>query len=242
MSCRRICRELLWLTRFGEVGVDSAPHLEHLSGCRPCRDEVGFDRAMVQQLREALLARVADADPSPTAWANIVARAQAPESPRVRLREWSTALVARLRVATGVAFTGLALILTLNTQIVPAGGPGSGETASSTDAIGDSALLAGLRASGRPTPATPARLPLDRGFASTQVPAQRLEPFVPPAIGTQVAAPQKEEPAVEEEPADSFVLVFELIEQPAPAVPAEEPETVPEPGPTPLTREPGEPS
>ena len=64
MSCRRTCRELLWLTRFGEFGPSSAPHLEHLSGCRSCRDEVGFDRAMVQQLRLALAVRVTSDTPS----------------------------------------------------------------------------------------------------------------------------------------------------------------------------------
>src|SRR5919112_2580235 len=121
MSCHRVCRELLWLARFGEFPPDSAPHLDHLSGCSACRDEIGFDRAMVQRLREALAARVADASPSPTTWERIVARAQAPEPASVRLWEWSTALVARLRIATGMAFASLALILALNTQLVPAG-------------------------------------------------------------------------------------------------------------------------
>jgi hypothetical protein len=161
----------------------------------------------------------------------------------VRVWEWSTALVARLRVATGMAFAGLALILTLNTQIVAPGAPTATGPASSTDAIGDSALLGGARPTGGSAARGSDRVPLDRGFGSTQVPAQRLEPFVPPGIGTQVAAPAEAEPAVPEEPADAFVLVFELIEQPAPAAPAEEgADDVPEPGPTPLTREPGEPS
>lgn len=121
MSCRRICRELLWLARFGELGPSSAPHLEHLSSCRACRDEVGFDRAMVEQLRRALAARIEHASPSPTAWDAILARARTPEPPPARrLWEWSAALVSRLRVATAVAGTGLALVLALNMEIVPA--------------------------------------------------------------------------------------------------------------------------
>ena len=238
MSCRRICRELLWLTRFGEVDVDSAPHLDHLSHCRACRDEVGFDRAMVQRLREALLARVADASPSETAWANIVARAQAPEPPRVRLWEWSTALVARLRVATAMAFAAFALILTLNTELVPVGGQ-----ASSTDAAGGSALVGdGTSASGqgRSLPQRSSVAPVQNPRPAPG-PPQRLEPTLPPAIVSQTsAAPEQAEEATEE-PTNAFVLVFELIEQPAPAALLEE-EPVPEPGPTPLDREPGEPS
>ncbi len=126
MRCRRICRELLWLARFGEFGPSSQPHLEHLAACRACRDEVGFDRAMVEQLRIALAARIDGATPSPSAWDRILARAQDPE-PRVgeRLWGWSTSMVSRLRFATAMAGTGLALILALNTQIVPLGLPAS---------------------------------------------------------------------------------------------------------------------
>lgn len=238
MSCRRICRELLWLTRFGEIGVDSAPHLEHLSGCRACRDEVGFDRAMVQRLREALLARVAETDPSPTTWERIVARAQAPEPPRVRLWEWSTTLVARLRVATAMAFTGLALILTLNTQLVPVGGQ-------STDAPAESALIEDGRTAaglGRDAPARSSGAAVqDRRPAYG--PPQRVEPTLPPAIGSQLTtAPAQAAPAREEEPADSFVLVFELIEEPEPAPPPAEEESASQPEPTLAGREPGEPS
>jgi hypothetical protein len=130
MRCRRIRRELLWLSRFGELGPSSQPHLDHLAGCRSCRDEVGFDRAMVEQLRIALAARIESATPSSAAWERILVRAQAPEpAPAIRLWQWSTAVVGRLRFATAMAGTGLALLLALNTQVV--GLPGS--TDSSTD-------------------------------------------------------------------------------------------------------------
>jgi hypothetical protein len=130
MKCRRICRELLWLSRFGELGPSSQPHLDHLAGCRGCRDEVGFDSAMVEQLRIALAARIENAAPSSAAWDTILARAQAPEPPAaVRLWQWSTAVVGRLRFATAMAGTGLALLLALNTQVT--GLPGS--TDSSTE-------------------------------------------------------------------------------------------------------------
>lgn len=120
MSCRRHCRELLWLARFGEFGPSSQPHLDHLAGCRSCRDEVGFDRAMVEQLRIALAARIEQAAPSPSAFERILARAQRPEPrPAARIWEWSTALVGRLRFATAMAGTGLALVLALNMDIVP---------------------------------------------------------------------------------------------------------------------------
>jgi hypothetical protein len=119
MRCRRICRELLWLTRFGELGPSSQPHLDHLAGCRQCRDEVGFDRAMVEQLRIALARRIEGASPSAATWERILARAQAPEpAPAARFFEWSAALVGRLRFATAMAGTGLALVLALNTQVI----------------------------------------------------------------------------------------------------------------------------
>ena len=241
MSCRRVCRELLWLTRFGEISPDSAPHLDHLTGCRSCRDEIGFDRAMVERLREALAARVADASPSPTTWERIVARAQAPEPASVRLWEWSTAIVARLRVATGMAFASLALILALNTQLVPAGtvSDGSGGATLSGLAAGPaprSELGIGVR------PAVDSsRAGLRTGGGPALAPR---EPFVPPGIGAStVTPPEAAEPAVEDASADTFVLVFELIEQPAPAAPAtEEPTAHPDPAPPLVSPEPGLPS
>lgn len=135
MRCRRIRRELLWLARFGEFGPSSQPHLDHLAGCRACRDEIGFDRAMVEQLRIALARRVEEADPSSGAWDRILARAQTPEpAPAARLWRWSSGLIARLRWATAMAGTGLALVLALNMEIVPVGPPTSNDRDAASEA------------------------------------------------------------------------------------------------------------
>jgi hypothetical protein len=118
MKCAKAQRELLWLARFGELGPSSQPHLDHLAGCRGCRDEVGFDRLMVQQLRIALAERVENARPSPHAWEAILERAQLPEPRRAGwLWHRSAGVVGRLRMATAMAGTGLAVILALNMQI-----------------------------------------------------------------------------------------------------------------------------
>jgi len=126
MTCRRICRELLWLTRFGEIGQDSAPHLEHLAACHACRDEVGVDRAMVQQLRFALAERVGDAMPSPTAWDGILERMRRPEPRLSRVRAWTVRLAAGLRAGTAMAGASLALIVALNLEVASIVPPGLG--------------------------------------------------------------------------------------------------------------------
>lgn len=118
MRCKRICRELLWLARFGEFGPSSQPHLDHLSRCGSCRDEVGFDRALVQQLRTALAERIALDEPSPGAWEGILARAQAPETGLAALlRGQAVLLAARLRTATAVSAVALAAIIASSTQV-----------------------------------------------------------------------------------------------------------------------------
>jgi hypothetical protein len=118
MSCRRICRELLWLARFGEFGPSSAPHLDHLAECRHCRDEVGFDRALVQQLRLALAERVEQAAPSPSVWGVILERAQEPERGlRGFLRGRAGALASRLRTATAITAMALAGIIATSTHV-----------------------------------------------------------------------------------------------------------------------------
>jgi hypothetical protein len=139
MSCRRICRELLWLSRFGELGPSSQPHLDHLVGCRSCRDEVGFDREMVRQLRVALAERIEGMQPSSSAWETILARAQAPEP--TGLAAWwhrSIGFVGRLRTATAMAGTGLALVLALQMEVMPlpATAPSGGADASASALAG----------------------------------------------------------------------------------------------------------
>ena len=86
MSCRRVSRELLERFRFGEeLDFSSEPHLAHLQSCPACRTEVGLDRALVVQIRNALRARVAGAGPSPRSWEVVRERALAAESPRMGL-------------------------------------------------------------------------------------------------------------------------------------------------------------
>jgi hypothetical protein len=119
MSCRRVCRELLSFVRFGELGPRSQPHLDHLAGCSSCRDEVGYDREMVQRLRMALAARIDGMDPSPQVWEQILRRAQAPDPEPAA--GWLTRLgiaAARRRTTTAMAGTALALVLALNMEVV----------------------------------------------------------------------------------------------------------------------------
>jgi len=141
MRCKRICRELLWLARFGEFGPSSAPHLDHLSRCGGCRDEVGFDRALVQQLRIALAQRIEEASPSPSpgAWGVILERAQAPERGMgAFLRGHAIALAARLRVATAVTAMALAGIIATTTHVaITHPEAGSAETEVLTSAAGE---------------------------------------------------------------------------------------------------------
>jgi hypothetical protein len=124
MSCHRVRRALLWMTRFGEFGPDSQLHLEHLAGCRSCRDDVGCDRQTVRLLRAALAARVDGMEPSPTVWEQVRIRAQQPERRRFpwRWRRASDALGVG-RSLTAMAGTGLALVLALNTQVVTVTAP-----------------------------------------------------------------------------------------------------------------------
>jgi hypothetical protein len=138
MSCSRICRELLWLARFGEFGPSSAPHLEHLADCRHCRDEVGFDRALVQQLRLALAERVEQAAPSPGVWGAILERAQEPDRGiRGFLRGRAGAMASRLRTATAITAMALAGIIATSTHVAithPSAGSAETEVLTSTAA------------------------------------------------------------------------------------------------------------
>jgi hypothetical protein len=142
MTCRRICRELLWLTRFGHIDQDSAPHLEHLANCHSCRDEVGFDRAMVQQLRIALAERVGDVTPSPAAWDGVLDRMRKPDPRTVRVRAWVIRLAAGLRAGTAMAGASLALIVALNLELVSIIPPG---LVTETEQLGPAAMGQGMR-------------------------------------------------------------------------------------------------
>jgi hypothetical protein len=181
MSCRRVCRELLWLSRLGELGPSSQPHLDHLVDCRSCRDEVGFDREMVRQLRVALAARIEGMQPSPSSWETILRRAQAPEPSR--FAAWwqrSIGLVGRLRTATAMAGTGLALVLALQMEVVPIPQPSPDATIESPDlsmleephpyaaaVVGRNSRSAPV-AVGRPHPEAVLTLPPPRGAAEAE--------------------------------------------------------------------------
>jgi hypothetical protein len=171
MRCRRIRRELLWLARFGEFGPSSAPHLEHLSRCSSCRDEVGFDRALVQQLRRALAERTAGDEPSSGAWDAILERAMAPESGLLGyLRGHAVTLEARLRTATAVSAIALAGIIATSTQVaVTHPEAGSAETEVRVSAAGDQferqPLIPRPRRTATPVVYVPAGAPSDPELA-----------------------------------------------------------------------------
>jgi hypothetical protein len=144
MSCRRLRRELLWLVRFGELDAGSARHLDHLAGCRECRDEVGLDRALVRQLRTALAERIGDATPSPSAWEGVLARMAQPEA--AAIRSWTARLASLLRAGSAVAGASLALVMALNLEMAPIGalpvpGGGDGESITASTPAGRGAGL-----------------------------------------------------------------------------------------------------
>jgi hypothetical protein len=250
MSCRRICRELLWQTRFGELGPGSEPHLEHLTDCRACRDELGFDRALVRQLRTALAERIEGASPSAHAWEGVLARMANPEPRPSRWRGWSVGLVARLRVGSAVAGSALAILVALNLEIVPV---------RPTDALHDGAAGIPATAPARPFhladgfpqaaasapyalgttgsadeadapsmelgvvtlwPQQAENLPL-RGSATDVAPAEQPEPPTPEPTLEHVTSPL----FVRLVPADAAVIggTIEPAEKPAPEEPAPEP-------------------
>jgi hypothetical protein len=218
MSCRRIRRELLWLVRFGDLDGGSAPHLDHLAGCRACRDEVGLDRALVRQLRTALAARIGDASPSPSAWEGVLARMAEPEpSP---WRSWSTRLASVLRAGSAMAGASLALIVALNLEMAPLG---PSPELSDTDALSASAPAgrgAGLRHWEGRAPAAGTGLVHDdlATIAWVPTPAEQL-----PLARTTLAAPAVDgdaEPpsAVPEDPLGGPAVVLNLVPVDAAAI------------------------
>jgi hypothetical protein len=148
MSCRTVCRELIELFRFGELDRRSAPHLEHLAACRGCRDEVGFDRELVERLRVALAQRIEHEGPSGTAFAAILARAQSNEP--LGWRRWLRlnpgVLAERLRAASGVAVVGLAVLLSTGTQIDIVQAPDQSSSNERSSSVAAAAWSAGVRA------------------------------------------------------------------------------------------------
>jgi hypothetical protein len=210
MRCRRICRELLWLARFGELGPSSQPHLDHLAGCQSCRDEVGYDRQMVRQLRVALAARIEGMQPSPRSWDRILARAQAPEP--TRLAGWwsrSLGIVSRLRTSTAMAGTGLALILALNMEVIPVAAP------SSTDAVPERETAALEQ-----IPRMPVALssPSARIVAAGVAPGtRRTDPEAAmTTAGARVSPPRPAASVEEEVPPTEFQVVFRPLQSPEP--------------------------
>ena len=213
MRCRRICRELLWLARFGEFGASSQPHLDHLASCRGCRDAVGFDRAMVEQLRTALAQRIQAAEPSPSAWAGILARASTPEPAlAARFWEWSTAFLTRLRWATAMAGTGLALVLALNMEIVPIGvvTTDAAPVTERTSLPQVPRMLAGI------SPIT--QLAPDEGAAAGAVRPDSSDTLTIPSRLVPVRSDSESESAepVEQPPATEVRLVFRALQTPDP--------------------------
>ena len=233
MSCRRICRELLWLSRLGELGPSSQPHLDHLVGCRACRDEIGFDREMVRQLRVALAERIEGMQPSSSAWEGILRRAQAPEPNR--LAAWwqrSIGLVGRLRTATAMAGTGLALVLALNMEVIPLAGPTPSATSPTSVEAG---AVAGAR--------IPASERGRRASSDSQLvtPAQPNPEVVRPL---PLSRPEPEIEVVMSPPGQlgTLELTFRTVSAPPETAEEEEEEPEPEPEPAPSPAEPGVPS
>ncbi|MDQ2673193.1 MAG: hypothetical protein M3Y40_00885 [Chloroflexota bacterium] len=230
MSCRRIRRELLWLSRFGELGPSSQPHLDHLVGCRGCRDEVGFDREMVRQLRVALAERVEGIE-STSSFEAILRRAQAPEP--TRFAAWwqrSIGLVGRLRTATAMAGTGLALVLALQMEVVPIAQPTPDMSVESPDLSmleepHPYAAAVATRTSrstpvnvGRPHPEATITLPPPRG--ATEAEPEAADAVTPPGelvvldIRFERTTASVTEPATEE-------AVSEPVEEPVHPVPSQ---------------------
>ena len=148
MSCRKVCRELVELFRFGELDRRSAPHLEHLATCRGCRDEVGFDRELVERLRVALAQRIEHEGPSGSAFAAILARAQSeePQGWRRWLRLNPGVLAERVRAAGGVAVVGLAVLLSTGTQLDIVQAPAGSSSDERSSSVAAAAWSAGVRA------------------------------------------------------------------------------------------------
>jgi hypothetical protein len=191
---------------------------------------------MVAQLRAALADRVADAAPSPGAWEAILERTRAPEPQLVGWRAWSSAVVGRLRL-TALAASSLALILALNSQVIPLSVPSTtdGSTFTETIRLGRGELRA---ASGR-VPNVPALAPV--ASVADAVGALTVMTPLPPAADEG----NDEGGMTEEHDAGGVRIVF-LPADTYPAEWADAADEAQEEGaaadPMPLASEPGEPS
>ncbi len=214
MRCKRICRELLWLARFGEFGPSSAPHLDHLASCGGCRDEVGFDRALVQQLRVALAERIAHEEPSSGAWGVILARAQAPERGIGGfLRGHAVLLASRLRTATAVTSVALAAIIATSTQVAithPEAGSAETELRQSLD---------GERFELRPIVPRPRRIATPVVYVPAAVPLDPEAAFLVSATLPVAASAPAEEPPADEPVVESVVVIGAPFSRLTPADP-----------------------
>lgn len=97
MSCSRVRRELLEYFRFNEeLASRSGPHLAHLESCAACREEVGIDRQLVEQLRRSLRERVQGSAPSAASWDLVRRRTvDRPVTPwKSRVLQWGSLLPA----------------------------------------------------------------------------------------------------------------------------------------------------
>jgi anti-sigma factor RsiW len=119
MSCRKVARELIERFRFGPLDGRSALHLEHLETCARCREEVGLDRAFVLQLQRTLRDRVDGAEPSPSSWSAVRARAMAESSDPIGWRQRLLGVGQALRVAAAGAVVALVIVLSRAQLDVP---------------------------------------------------------------------------------------------------------------------------
>lgn len=222
MRCRRICRELLWLARFGEFGPSSAPHLDHLSQCGNCRDEVGFDRALVQQLRLALAERIAmEEGPSPSAWEGILERAVAPDRGIWSfINRHAAGFAARLRTATAVTAMALAGIIATSTHVaITHPEAGSAETEIAPSAAGE--LYERQALVPRPRTSFDDHVPV--AYVAVSTPSDPEAAFlVSAALATAVPAPETAEPLIEESGIESSVSLHHVSRQ-TPADPVGDP-------------------
>jgi hypothetical protein len=232
MRCKRICRELLWLARFGEFGPSSAPHLDHLASCRACRDEVGFDRALVQQLRIALAERIANEEPSSRAWGVILERAQAPEQGIAGfLRDHAMTLASRLRTATAVTAVALAGIAATSTQVAithPEAGSAETEVRQSGD---------GERFERQPLIPRPRYTATPVVYVVSTTPRDPEAAFLIGASRPAAVALPAEEPAAEEPAIESVVAIGAPFSRLTPADTMGSGDAPAAPAPTPADRD-----